>query len=46
MTLELQRRLLLALETLEGKERWNEVLEISVTADRTFTVDRYDLPSI
>ncbi len=45
MTLELQKRLfLLALETLQGEEHWNEVLEISVAADLTITVDRYDLP--
>jgi hypothetical protein len=43
--LELQKRLfLLALETLQGEEHWNEVLEISVAADLTITVDRYDLP--
>ncbi len=46
MTLELQQRLLLlALETLRDEERWNEVLEISVAADRTVTVDRYPRPS-
>lgn len=46
MTLELQQRLLLlALEALRDEERWNEVLEISVAADRTVTVDRYPLPS-
>lgn len=45
MTLDLQRRLfLLALQTLQGVEHWNEVLEITVTADRTVTVEQYDLP--
>lgn len=46
MTLDLQQRLLLlALSELQGEEQWNEVLEISVAADRTITVERYELPS-
>lgn len=47
MTLTLQQRLLLlALDTLQDQEHWNEVLEISVAADGTVTIDRYDLPSV
>jgi predicted nuclease of predicted toxin-antitoxin system len=46
MSLALQQRLLLlALQTLEGQERWNEVLEISVAADGTVTIEQYDLPT-
>ncbi|WP_349963387.1 DUF5615 family PIN-like protein [Rhizobium sp. ZPR3] len=47
MSLALQQRLLLlALQTLEGQEHWNEVLEISVAADGTVTVEQYDLPAV
>jgi predicted nuclease of predicted toxin-antitoxin system len=45
MNLDLQVRLfLLALAELEGEESWNEALEITVDADRTVTIERFDLP--
>ena len=45
MNLDLQVRLfLLALAELEGEEAWNEVLEITVDADRTVTIERFELP--
>ncbi|MBX3583232.1 MAG: DUF5615 family PIN-like protein [Rhizobiaceae bacterium] len=45
MNLDLQvRLLLLALAEIEGEEAWNEVLEITVDAERTVTIERFDLP--
>lgn len=45
MSLDLQVRLFrLALLELGGEEAWNEVLEITVDADRTMTIERFDLP--
>ena len=45
MSLDLQGRLfLLALSQLGGEEAWNEVLEITVDAERTATIERFDLP--
>lgn len=45
MSLDLQKRLfLLALQELGEAEPYNEVLEISVGADSTVTIERYDLP--
>jgi hypothetical protein len=45
MRLDLQVRLfLLALAELGGEEAWNEVLEITVDADRAVTIERFDLP--
>jgi len=45
MSLDLQIRLFrLALSELGGEEAWNEVLEITVDADRTVTIERFDLP--
>lgn len=46
MSLDIQRRLfLLALSELGGEEAWNQVLEISVNAERTVTIERFDLPA-
>ena len=46
MSLELQKSLfLLALSELAGNEAWNEVLEISVSAQGLVTVERYALPT-
>ena len=46
MSLELQKRLfVLALDELAGNEAWNEVLEISVSAQGMVSVERYDLPT-
>ena len=46
MSLDLQKRLfLLALTELGGEEAWNQVLEITVDAERTVTIERFDLPS-
>lgn len=45
MSLDFQLRLfLLALSELGGEEAWNEVLEITVDADRTVKIEWYDLP--
>ncbi len=45
MSLDFQLRLfLLALSELGGEEAWNEVLEITVDADRTVNIEWYDLP--
>lgn len=45
MSLDLQKRLfLLVLSELAGAEPFNEAMEITVSADWTVTVDRYDLP--
>lgn len=38
------RLFLLALLELDGEEAWNEVLEITVDAERTVTIGRFDLP--
>jgi hypothetical protein len=44
-SLDLQMRLFrLALSDLGGEVAWNEVLEIRVDADRTVTIERFDLP--
>lgn len=46
MSLDLQVRLFrLALSELDGGEAWNEVLEITVDADRAVTIERFDLPA-
>lgn len=46
MSMDLQVRLfLLALSELDGEEAWNEVLEITVDAERVVTIERFDLPS-
>jgi hypothetical protein len=46
MSLDLQLRLfLLALSELGGGEAWNEVLEITVDADRAVTIERFGLPA-
>lgn len=46
MSLDLQLRLFrLALSELGGVEGWNEVLEITVDAERAVTIGRFDLPS-
>ncbi|MFD2051911.1 DUF5615 family PIN-like protein [Mesorhizobium calcicola] len=45
MSLNLQTRLfLLTLSELSGEEAWNEVLEITVDADRIVRVERFSLP--
>ncbi len=45
MSIDLQMRLFrLALSDLGGEEAWDEVLEIRVDADRTVTIERFDLP--
>lgn len=45
MSRDLQVRLfLLALSELSGEEAWNEVLEITVDADRIVTIERFGLP--
>ena len=45
MSLGLQIRLFdLALSELGGEEAWNQVLEITVAADRTVTIENFDLP--
>ena len=45
MSLDLQIRLFdLALSELGGEEAWNQVLEITVAADRTVTIENFDLP--
>lgn len=44
-SLDLQIRLFdLALSELGGEEAWNQVLEITVAADRTVTIENFDLP--
>jgi hypothetical protein len=46
MSLDLQKRLFLfALTELGGEEAWNQVLEITVDAERTVAIERFDLPS-
>ncbi|TIV90395.1 MAG: hypothetical protein E5V85_32980 [Mesorhizobium sp.] len=45
MSLDLQVRLFrLALSELGGEEAWNEVLEITVDADRAVMIERFGLP--
>ena len=45
MSLDLQIRLIrLTLSELDGEEAWNEVLEITVDAERFVRIERFVLP--
>jgi hypothetical protein len=46
MSLDIQKRLfVLALDRLGDTEPINELLEVTLTQDRSVRIDRYDLPS-
>jgi hypothetical protein len=47
MSLDMQKRLFaLALERLGDSEPINELLEVTLTQDRSIRVDRYNLPAV
>ena len=47
MSLDVQKRLFaLALDRLGDNEPINELLEITLTADRSVRIERYDLPAV